>query len=255
VMRRFITIVGTTLLCAVPSLGWASPITYVGKDVGVGYGGPFANSDAAHAAFVAAVTNPNDTVHTIDFETAPLGAFVSLAVGAGVTATFTNQAAVSGISNQDPSSLGTFDTTRPGTKYILMDTPSVRFPNTTTTVLTFSFAQGIDSFGAYIAGLGNDAPFSYQFNDTTGQLTLNSSGLSNGFNEVQFFGFTDFGSAINSVAINVTEIPADQVNSWNYAVGVDDVTFSNPVPEPATLTLLGAGLLAIARRRIAARRG
>jgi hypothetical protein len=249
-MRRLLTLASIALSLGVfPSSAGASPITFTGRDVGVSYGGPFPNSDAAHASFLAAISTPTEITQTIDFESAPLGAFTSLVVGNGVTAGFTNQDPTSGISNQNPSGIGTWDTTRPGSQYVYVLTPFVSLPNTVTTTLSFTFATPIDSFGAYISGLGNDAPFGYQFDDGTGQVSLASSGLSNGFAETQFFGFTDFGHTITSVAISLTEVPPVPQQNWHYAIGVDDVTVSTPVPEPASLVLVCTGLGVLARRR------
>jgi hypothetical protein len=248
-MRNLVLPVVVALLGICPSAASASTITFTGKDAGVSYGGPFTNSDIAHAAFDALIVGNGQTLNLIDFEGAPVGAFTSLNLGNGVSASFTNQGAASGISNQNPSGFGTFDTTRPGTEYILFQTLAVSQPATTTATLTFTFANPINSFGAYISGLGNDAPFNYQFNDATGQVTITASGLSNGFNEVQFLGFTDFGQAISSVALNLTDVPPNANINWLYSVGIDDVNYSAAVPEPASLLLLGTGVAALVARR------
>jgi hypothetical protein len=251
-MRSFAVPVLVALLGACPSVVGASPVTYNGKDTGVAYGGAFVNSDAAQASFAASVVGLGQTVNVIDFESAPIGAFSALNLGDGVSASFTNQHASSGISNQNPSSLGTFDTTPLGTEYVYLHTFSAVRPATTTATLTFNFATPINSFGAYIVGLGNDAPFNFRFDDATGQVTLTASGLSDGYSEVQFLGFTDFGQSISSVALNLTEVPADAINSWSYALGIDDVNYSSSaVPEPTSVLLLitgGAGLIAKRRK-------
>jgi len=63
----------------------------------------------------------------------------------------------------------------------------------------------------------------------------------------QFFGFTDSGASISSVTLNEAGPFTSARDLW----AVDDVVYSTTVPEPATLSLLGLGLAAIARRRFA----
>ena len=48
------------------------------------------------------------------------------------------------------------------------------------------------------------------------------------------------GSLIGSVSLQLTT---------NYYVGIDDVSFSTPVPEPASVLLIGSGLASLAYRR------
>jgi hypothetical protein len=143
---------------------------------------------------------------------------------------------LSQITNDNTPGLGTFDTTRPGSRYAMFSAAAGA-----PAALTFSFANPIDAFGFYVTGLGSDGTMSLTFNDGSPQTIAITGGTGGGFSDAQFFGVTDFGAAIASVSLNL---------GANYYVGIDDVSFSSPVPEPASIVLLGSGLaLAIRRRR------
>ena len=116
--------------------------------------------------------------------------------------------------------------------------------------LTFSFANPIQSFGAYLSGVQtNFFPDSLVFSDGSIQLiSLVGTGTSNNVGELAFIGFTDPGQAITSVTIiaGATGLGEDYI-------GVDDVRFQltpSAVPEPATwvMMLLGFGGLGAAMR-------
>ena len=239
-MRTVLISVCLAGICAaVPSTARATTITFDGKDLAASYGGPFPNSDTAHAGFQAAVSGSGQLLSTIDFESAALGSFASISLGGGVTAAFSGDfnPGVSGISNNNASAFGTFDTTRPGSRYTLLQT-SVGGSGA---ALTFNFANAIDTFGVYITGLGTDATMTLAFNDGTSQTVPITGGTPGGFTDAQFVGFTDFGASIGSVSL--------RLNNANYYIGVDDLSFSTAVPEPASLLLLGSGLLGVAARR------
>lgn len=103
---------------------------------------------------------------------------------------------------------------------------------------TFTFSAGTEAFGAYVTGVQN-AGETITFSDGTRQsIDIPNPGFDGG---TAFVGFTDADKLVASITINVN----------NDIVGVDDVRYVDPVPEPAPLGLLGGALagLGLARRR------
>jgi len=218
---------------------WAAPIVFEGTDTGVTIGGTYLNSDAAATSLSTAIATASQTALDIDFESAPLGLFSSLALGNGVTATLSgtlNTTRISGISNVNPSGNGTFNTTRPaGQRYVFLDTGSG------SAALTFSFSNPIDAFGIYLTGLDSFGQVSLAIDD--GQpFSLTRSGPSSSGFDVKFLGITDIGGSFSSATLTLL--------TPQYGIGFDDVVYSR-VPEPATLALLGIGLAGLvgSRRR------
>jgi hypothetical protein len=204
----------------------AAPITvFSAVDAFATSASPRPNSNTAAASFAAAI----GTSTLVTFEAAPLGSVASpLTISPGVTivgSTSDVQNFVSGT----PDSLFGYNTTSGGSVFVDVFGGS----------LTFNFTQGITAFGAYFAGV--------QFNNLT--LTYNDGSpqqlsipFPSGSGGVGFLGFT-----------NAAPIYSLTINALNDIISVDDVRFASavavtPVPEPATLTLVGAGLLAGARR-------
>ena len=216
----------------------AGLILFTGADDGAGSLATAPNSAAAAASFDTAVAGLG-TENTITFESSPLGLFSSLALASGVSLTGSNvngndQSIVNETSNINITSPCTnalcgYNTTPGGSKFLLL------FGGTA----TFSFSRGTDAFGAYLSGVQN-AGETITFSDGSSQsVDIPNPGFHGG---TTFVGFTDAGKTIASITINVS----------NDVVGVDDVRYAtDPVPEPASLTLLVGGLagLALTRRR------
>ena len=224
---------------------FAGPVTvYQGTDLSVAFGSPIPNSDAAAAAFNAALAGMAQPVTKIDFESTPPGAIgAPTAIGAGVTLGVTNTPNSSITNTQNV--FGMFNTTPGGSNYFGFVTQFVAQGATTTATATFAFASPIDAFGATFTGLGTDTIFTIDFFDGSSQ-TISGLGSALG-SDAAFYGFIDPGSAIASVTL--TDTWTSPFPNFAYFVGVDDVQFATPTPEPASMLLLGSGLMTLAVRR------
>jgi hypothetical protein len=204
----------------------ASIGTFTGSDNGASTSGPWVNSAAAESTFDAAASGYG-ALQTLTFESQSLGLGGFTEGNASVSFSAPDYGnGFSGISNATSGNLYGFNVTAGGSQWLGAPLGSA----------TFTFAGGTNSFGGYFTGLqttfSGTALMVVTFNDGSSQ-TLNVPVNADG--GATYFGFTDT-TAFSSVTI---------ANSSNDAWGVDNVTFTTAVPEPASVVLMMAGLAVV----------
>jgi len=217
-------------------------VTFTGEDVGANQGDPLTNSNAAAASFNTAASSIGNESF-INFESAPVGPFSSLNADSNTTVTgsdiSSNEQTIRNTPLSSSSALFGYNTTSGGSQFLSLFGGSA----------TFTFANGVNSFGAYFTGVqinGETVTFS---DGSSESLALPNTGT--GIGGAEFFGFTDAGQSIASVTVNAS----------NDIIGVDDVAYSVPgsvvstTPEPSgwmvlVVAGLGLGLLAVRARRV-----
>lgn len=234
------TIAAVTLATSAQAL-----TVFSGQDDGAAIGGPFTNSSAAEAAFLAAAgAVGNVTKET--FETQALGYYSPIAINGGSLSYVAPDfgPGFSGISNITNGNLFGFNVTAGGSQWF-------GFPSFLPSgIATFTFNSPTKSFGFYTTGVQTQFTAAIIVSQIDGNqqafnLPLNVNG------GVSYFGLVDT-MAFTSVSIVNTSQPG-QSDAW----GIDDISYnSSIVPEPASWAMLiaGFGLVgAAARRRRTAR--
>jgi len=213
-------------------------VTYTATDVGAGPGDPWPLSTAAASSFdtAAAAIAP---ASLINFESAPIGSFSSLTVAPGVTITGADYLGNNQTILNSPAEPGTppvdgFNTTLGGSEFVEVQGGT----------LTFSFASPTQFFGAYYTGIQSEFFSDYlTFSDGTSQ-TIDITNPDPSAGGVTFLGFTDAGKSITSITVDAGSPPG----AGDY-LGIDDVRYETPVPEPASISLLAVGAVGLLGRR------
>ena len=223
-----------TLAMFTPSLANAAPITFFGGNLtpgGTVSGAPL----TARNSFLASLTG----VGTEELETFANNATAPLAltfVGSSITATLTGSVQVF-----DTPANGRFNTTAGGDT--LFETAGA---------FQIDFTSPISAFGFYATDAEEAGALSVTLRAVGGATTVLN--INTGFGNdgsLLFWGFTDSAVQYDRITFGNSSAGAD-------VIGFDSLTTGQvggrPVPEPATLSLLGVGLGAAGLRRLRRRK-
>jgi hypothetical protein len=226
-MKKFLLMLLTVSFVAMMTVSaYAVPVTFFGEDLGAGEATAltsWANASAAQASFYSNLIG----VSTEDFESMS-GNVADF--GGGLTATLSG-GSVATVTPGTTNGVGRYAIS--GSKYWEV---SQNF--------TLTFSEAISAFGFYGVDIGDfdgQVVLGLANGSTTTMNIGNSTNILGG--SVLYFGFYDLEAQYTSISFQNTAQGVDYFGFDDFTIGT--INNINPVPEPATMLLLGAGLVGL----------
>jgi len=236
--------IALALYAAALGAAQAVPVTYFGENQAAA-GNVSGSPTTARAAFLS---NLSSNISSEGFETKPVLAVAPIDLlftgsGGSLAATLTGEGEIA-----DDKSTGRFNTTTGGSKW--WDVGGAFIINFTTPIAAFGF------FGTDIGDFDGQIELSLtDTNNAVTKLTVNNTRKGLEVGALLFFGFIDTQTQYKSISFGNTATGVDGFGFDDMVIGDVRQVTPSPIPEPATLALVGlslAGLVVSRRRKLTA---
>lgn len=229
--------------CALTSINsFAAPILFFGEDLGLGESTAlpaFPNSVAAENSFLSYLVG----VGTENFESFAPGAGAPLALDFGIagTATLGGGGSISSVTPGTTNGAGRYATS------------GSQFWNGSSSAFTISFSSPIAAFGFYGIDIGDfngQIVVNVTYSDATTELFNIGNTIGAPGGSVLFWGLINQSKTFESLSFGNTASGSDVFAFDDMTIGaLEQVRDPNQVPTPASILLLGLGLIGLAARR------